>query len=120
MTVLPDVNRAVLIVRPRQPFLDWIDSVESTLPEEERTPITLDELVEGATAYLIPVIEDAEDLVNVLSDAWPEIFEGELASWYADDEDWPRQRTREMFDDWFDVALHDMVFDLGHDPLKRS
>ena len=120
MTVLPEVNRAVVVALPREPFLDWLNGVEATLPEEERTPITLVELHETPTAYLIPVVETADELAEVLADAWPEIFEAELASWYQDEEYWPEGRTRELFDEWFELRFGEMVFDLGHGALKAS
>ncbi len=119
MSLFPLLNRSVLVVRPRAPFAQWISSMEAQLPEEERTPISLDELQFDSSAYLIPET-DPEEQETILDEAWPMIFESELASWFDDEEAWPTPRTREMFDEWFETSLNSLVMDLVDAPLETD
>ena len=36
-----------------------------------------------------------------------------LGSWMLDEAVWPAKRTRAMFEKWFDVSIHSMVFDFA-------
>ena len=53
------LNRSAVAVRPKQPFLDWVNSVE---PDSS---VTLDELQK--TLYLVPDYEDPADVEKVLN-----------------------------------------------------
>jgi hypothetical protein len=98
------LNRAVLIVRPKQPFLDWAAQLDDSglVPE-----------VEGEqTVYLIPAFEDNDEARRVLEDIYGEVFERELDGWHADESTWPSSRNFEMFQRWFKIELHSVVEDL--------
>ncbi len=113
----PFVNRSVLIVTPLQPFAEWLEAVDSQLPEEEQTPTTLDELQADPTAYLVPALQEDEDPNDLLDDLWEDIFIQELSGWYEDEELWPGPLTPELFDEWFDVRLHTLTVDVSGEPL---
>jgi len=108
------VNRATMVVRPRQPYVDWADSLD----EDDENRLTLEEHREDSTAYLIPTVEDVEEAEEILVTCWPLLFENELESWCADEDVWPADRTLEMFLDWFDVELHSNVVDIAADPIE--
>ena len=55
------VNRSILIVRARQPFLEWLRS----LPDP--TNITLDEVSADNTAYLVQDCESDDEREKVLT-----------------------------------------------------
>jgi hypothetical protein len=38
-------------------------------------------------------------------------FENELATWNSNQAAWPRNRTSKLFDQWFEVEIHSMVWD---------
>ena len=67
------LNRAVLIVRPRQPFLDWA----AQLDDSGLVPIVESE----QTVYLIPQSENDNDAEKVLERVFAEVFECELFGW---------------------------------------
>jgi hypothetical protein len=46
---MSEINRSLIILKPKQPFLAWI----RTLDDEDQD-LTLEELAEDSTAYLIP------------------------------------------------------------------
>ena len=52
---------------------------------------------------------------EVLEDFWPELFAAMLTCWLTDEQQWPKDRTREMFREWFDVQMYPAVDDLHLD-----
>jgi len=98
------LNRAVLIVRPKQPFLDWAAQLDDSglVPN-----------VEGEqTVYLVPEFDDDDGAQKVLDRVFAEVFERELFGWHTDESAWPRKRTLAMFREWFEVEFHSVVEDL--------
>ena len=110
---MQSVNRAMMVVRARQPYVDWADSIGD---DGER--ISLAEHRADPTAYLIPRVETAEDAEDLLMACWPLLFESELEAWCTDEEYWPARRTIEMFAEWFEVELHSMVIDITAEPFE--
>ena len=55
------VNRSVLVVRPRQPYLDWVHSLD-----DEGKQVTLDDLRRECTALLVPLVEDDDHQDEIL------------------------------------------------------
>jgi hypothetical protein len=111
---MASVNRSALIVRPKQPFVDWINAVEPT------SPVTLKTACNEPSVYLLPECDTEKDLANVLRVVYGEIFEDELWSWYTDPGCWPKDRSFAVFRRWFDWQWHSMVVDLSCDPLARE
>lgn len=103
------LNRAALIARPAQPFLDWAASLDDTgfLPSADGEQ----------SVYLVPRFDDDEELQGVLEQAWPEIFERELFGWHTIEEEWPKDRTFEMFLEWFSIEFHTIIDDLCDGPI---
>jgi hypothetical protein len=108
------VNRCVLIVKPKQPFLRWVKS----LPDPGT--ITLERLRDDTTAYLLPEYEADQDRDALLSEFYDEIFEEQLRGWWTDETTYPANRTLQKFREWFDVEFHSMVFDLGDYDLETE
>ncbi len=106
------LNRCVITVKAKQPFFDWLQ----TLPET--AGMTLEELNEDGIAYLLPELEDDDDLENVLPQCFDLIFEEELIGWRTDEKTWPPVRDLPTFLSWFDVQLRSIVLDLVDVPLK--
>ena len=97
------INRAVLIVRPKQPFLDWAGGLDDSglLPD-----------VEGESVYLIPEFDGPDDADFIIEQVYLEVFENELYGWHTDESAWPENRDLETFRDWFTIELHSVVEDL--------
>lgn len=110
------VNRHVALVRPKQPFLDWLLSV----PDPKSLKITLEELRSNDTAFLIPDFETLEAAFNYVEKNYETIFIDHLFEWYSDGSLWPEKRDLATFREWFDVEIHDMIIDLGEDNIKRE
>lgn len=106
------VNRVALIVRPRQPYVDWANGVD-----DEGVRFDLAEHCERPEVLLLPEWA-AEDLPGALAKCWEAIFEQRLEGWSTDTRTWPRRRTHAMFSGWFEVELGEPVWDLGDEPLE--
>lgn len=82
------LNRSAIVVKPKQPFLDWLHAADPTSLE-----LTLLNPVREPTIYLIPEYDTKEDVAEVLRELCQEIFEEQLAGWYTDTSNWPRDRN---------------------------
>jgi hypothetical protein len=100
------INRGVVIIKARQPFVDWINS---TTPEEP--PLTLAEVNRECTAVLVPDLGNEIETNEYLEPLKPKLLEMQLAGWYTDEQTWPRNRTARLFDAWFRLEVHSMVWD---------
>jgi hypothetical protein len=98
------LNRAALIVRPAQPFLEWAAKLDDSglLPN-----------VQGEqTVYLIPEYESEAEGRQVLQEVFQGVFERELHGWHTESSAWPQRRTLTMFRKWFSIEMHSVVEDL--------
>ena len=109
------LNRSAIVVKPKQPFLDWLHAADPTSLE-----LTLFNLVREPAIYLIQECDTNEDVAEVLRELCEEIFEEQLAGWYTDTATWPRDRSFDAFCRWFDYQHHSMLVDLCDEPLIRE
>ena len=106
------LNRAAIIIRPRQPLLDWVAHIDEHSPN-----LIIDDL-DDLTLFLIGE-EDADSLDEWLLDNFRTIFEHELGSWITDRALWPERRDWENFRNWIHIELHSTVIDLaGEEDLQ--
>ena len=103
------LNRGVLMVRPKKPFLDWA----AELDDSGLVPDTAGE----RTVYLIPSFESDEEASEILEEIYSEVFENELYDWHTDESAWPEKRDLETFRKWFEIELHSVVQDLCEDAI---
>lgn len=103
------LNRGAVIVRPRQPYLDWAANLDDSglVPRRDGEK----------TVYLLPSYECDDEAWEILAEVWETIFESELWAWHTDEAGWPQDRTFAMFKEWFDVELHSVIEDLCADEL---
>lgn len=102
------VERSVAVIKPKQPFLEWINGSFTDLPQE----LTLDSIRIDCNSYLIPEIEEIEDGINYIDEKFADLFALELASWTEDESIWPTDLTLKMFWEWFDVEIHPTAIDI--------
>ena len=106
------LNRSLVIVRPKQPYLEWADSVN-----DGGSPPTADG---EQTGYLLPSNDTDADGSQTIEQCYEGLFESELADWHTHEEHWPVNRTFAMFQEWFSVEWHSIVVDLCEDPLEED
>lgn len=107
---LPTINRFVLVVEPTNVFLEWARK----FPDED-PKLTLDELLEDTSAYLMP----HGDPDSWLPQNYTKIFEIELNDWSVDPSCWPKDRSFKAFKEFFNVRFCSIVIDMGDGPIKR-
>jgi ribosomal protein L24E len=108
--------RHALFVSRRQAYIDWANGLDDDGPE-----LAEDLSQEERNVYLVPESAQERDLGALLDEFWEDIFDAELSSWTIAEESWPPLRTREMFNQWFDVELNASVYDLvPEEPLTQA
>jgi len=100
------VNRGLVIATAKEPFREWLLS----LPDP--SDVSLEEINEDRTAYLIPEFEDDDQRDRILRKLFILIFEDQLTGWWTREEDWPQKRDLRTFKKWFDLQIHAVVEDL--------
>jgi hypothetical protein len=110
------INRAALILRYKQPAIDWINEVD---PHDDGPKIVLEDVNRERTVYLIPdrAADDDETVRNWIEFNYKELMENELGGWYTDESLLPKSFSLEMFDDWFHAECHSMIIDTSDDPI---
>ncbi len=109
---MESINRAAVIIKPKQPFVDWLNSVFSD------DNYTLEQLRRDNLSFLIPIFDDPDDTIKYLKKAFHEIFDWELYGWCVDRETWPENRNWKMFNEWFEIEINSEVFDLVGLPIE--
>ncbi len=110
---MSEINRSLIILKPRQPFLDWAWNLD-----DESKDLTLAELYEDSAAYLFLEIWQDTDQQELLKTCYDILFEEQLEGWCTDEAAWPQQRDLKLFLDWFAVEFHSLVFDLCDEPIR--
>ncbi len=106
------LNRTVLLLIPKEPFLNWLNDVD---PADE--PLTLEYVCDDCNVFLIPQFNDEADSYKWIEKHWSVLFEHMLLEWMIDETTWPENRTLAMFRAWFDIEIHTMAWDLAKQPL---
>ncbi len=101
------VNRFVAIIKPKQPFLDWLESQ----PDWD-LDTTLEKLRTECNVLLIREYDSVEQAMRYIERNHRYIFELHLFEWYTDESMWPEKRTLSVFRKWFDVEIYSMVYDM--------
>jgi hypothetical protein len=107
------LNRSAVVIRYKQPFINWINSVEP----EPRNDVTLAEANDDSTVYLVQANEE-RDIQRWLEHKHSAIFEELLNEWYVDPSLWPAKRTLKMLKEWCSFEFHPVVHDTGGEPLE--
>jgi hypothetical protein len=109
------INRGVVVIKPKPPFQEWVNS-DPTLS----SPISMENLQQDCTAILVPDFFGPQDVLDYLEPLKPALFEMELEGWNLDPVTWPSERTNEVFDAWFELEVHSMVWDSVDAPIGRD
>lgn len=114
------VSRSAIVVVPMEPFLNWINRV---YPSESQT---LTDVQKDSNVYLIPdsdLLISEEDLEkeikNYVRKHCKGIFYNQLSEWYLDEKTYP-EMTFEIFNEWFKVSIHTVIFDMVNKPIKKE
>ena len=102
-----------LILRPKQPMLDWLNSLGGTEPA-----LKLEALRTQPIAVIMPSLETEAQVLEFLESNLERFFESVLLAWSLDLNAWPKKRDLRSFRELFEIELCSSVFDLG--PSERQ
>ncbi|WP_133129053.1 hypothetical protein [Legionella nagasakiensis] len=102
----------VLIVKPKAPVKEWLKHVfisKNELPGKiEHLDFSLFE--RDSTAYLLPSsIDSLNKCTTFLLQEATAILEFELEQFIHDKTLWPKERTFDLFTEWFDFEVYPQV-----------
>lgn len=106
------INRSAVMIRPQQPFLQWVNALEHShvVSDSDCEP----------TAYLLPVSLADDEAWSHLETVYLDIFDAELEAWDLDETHWPAGRTFSMFQEWFEIHMISMIQDLVEGPIVEE
>jgi len=107
------INRAIAVIRLKQPFLDWINS----MPDKPK--VTLEAVNRENHVFLLPEHDTEQELELVMQELYPYVFQIEIGSFCRDESLWP-QITYQNFLDFFDIKVHSMVFDPYENEIEKE
>ncbi|MDD2580846.1 MAG: hypothetical protein PHR66_02515 [Desulfuromonadaceae bacterium] len=105
------VDRGVLVVKAKEPFREWL----SLLPGSDH--LTIKEINDDCTAYLIPGFENDHERDHILKKVYSDVFVEQLVKRCIDEDRWPQKRTLTLFKRWFELEFHSVVEELVEDEL---
>ena len=108
---MPLVNRCAVIVKPKRPFLDWLNGLS------EDRDVSLESVRSEPHVFLLSEYIYDDEQPDVLNHFYDLVFEIVLHAWITDEKLWPADRSFEMFQNWFDTEFGSMVIDLVDQPL---
>jgi hypothetical protein len=103
---MKSINRNVLVIRPKQAMLDWVNALEPNLEDVVQDFEGHDE----SNIYLIKEMDVIEDNLKWLRKNFKDIFEEELFNWWTDESAWPPM-TWESFEAFCHYRIHTCVYD---------
>jgi len=112
---LPRTPCNVVIVKPSEPFLYWLQSLPNQLKD-----LALEDLPGDSFCLLIPESDSQQEATALISKRYKKIFESELMAWHIVKRDWPKKRTLAIFREWFDLEFHSKVIDLVEMPIEKE
>ena len=112
---MQSINRTAVIIKPKQPFVDWINSVS-----DDSCNYTLEQISRENITFLIPEYDSPVVSKNYIKTNYEMIFEFELWGWITAEELWPKNRNWKMFNKWFDIKINSEVFDLVDRDIEKE
>lgn len=104
-----EVDRIVTIIRPTNYMLTWLKRLPKAVDS-----MVLRNLQKDCTALLIPAFDGPKQARAYIEQIYQSIFEAELTSWGIPKSQWPAERSLELFDRFYDVEFHSMVYDIAY------
>ena len=105
------INRDAIVVKPKQPLFDWINSIYPDSPVKA---------ADEGTVYLVKEKDSNEAIEKWLKKNFDNIFQNELNNWHTDEKDKKKKRTYKLFTDWFDIEIHSMILDLEESAITKE
>ena len=112
---MQSINRAAVVIKPKQPFVDWINSMP-----DDSSDYTLERINKDNLTFLIPQYDDPDNAKKYIKKNYKMIFDFELWGWITGEEFWPKKRNWQMFNKWFDIEINSGLFDLVNREIEKE
>src|SRR5690554_6752020 len=110
------MNRCALVVRPLQPFVDWVRQMDRQYAEGMS-----DEAIGACEqVFLTPLFFVGEDTEEYLEQNATQVFEVMLSVWCDDMKRWPKARDWATFQEWLDYEIAADLLDMPEAPLRSG
>ena len=110
-------NRSFLIIIPKKPFVEWVNSIEGDVLTEE------DAFTDKTVYFVKEIMSNTEKNIKKLVEKnYKNIFKSELEEWYTDKSLWPtkKEMTIKLFNEWFKCDFVDAGKDLVRGEIIKS
>lgn len=110
------VNRCAVIVGPKEPFWVWVHTMDKLHGD------AMSMIREEKNMYLVPGFEKSMQpelaVTRFLKKNYQQIFLNELSEWYIDEDMYPKM-TYKLFEQWFEISIATIIFDMVDKPLEK-
>ncbi len=114
------INRSSFTLLAKAPFAQWVASLEGKISAEEGYEcLSLEQLRESGSVYLIDEVAQESDFTDFLAQHWSVMFANELSAWDEFEDYWP-SLNKALFEQWFEVQMNVMSFDLSAAPILTA
>lgn len=110
-----NIDRSAVIITPKEPFLQWLNSVE-----QDGNQWSLNEIRSDPTVYLIPSQETEIRAAHYINDIYSDLFKRVLEEWIMEKELWPKELSLDLFYDWFDIYFYSSIIDTDAAPIEKD
>jgi hypothetical protein len=101
---------ALVLTKKKNPFYVWLASIQTGKSEVNDLETEV---------YLLPDYEEIHQMENWVKQNFDLIFQDQMNNWNIDEDLWVKNRTYQMFKEWFDYTLHTMVFDMEDGDIEK-
>ena len=109
------IDRSVAIIKPKQVYVDWANSIPDTEFE-----MTLEDFRDDCMVILISPYLSVEEAHSEIEELYEDIFTAQLYDWDEQKSHWPQKRDLETFWQWFDVDFYATVADPFDDEITKE
>lgn len=103
-----EVDRVAVVIRPTAAMLEWLNQQPSSYDN-----VSLKNLQKDCAVILIPAFEGPRQSMEYIKQIYAGIFEAELISWGVPEKSWPKERSLDLFGQWFNIEFHSSIYDVA-------
>jgi hypothetical protein len=104
-----EVDRVAAVIKPTAAMFDWLKNHPSKYDS-----VTLESLRKDCIVLLIPAFDGPRQSMEYIKQIYKGIFEAELISWGLAEQSWPKNRSLEIFLQWFEIEFHSVIYDVAY------
>jgi hypothetical protein len=108
------INRCAFTLIAKQPMVDWVKKIE------EESFINSSNVNDDPNIYLVPESDYTYEYTEWIKKNYRIILENELSEWCTDEKKWPKNLSYELFNQFYDFKISEVIYDLGDDDIEKD